>query len=103
MNAWMGYGGVTWSGASVFVRTSDLRASVRPRFVVFADTHEDYLDKCTFWMGKDGYTGREDWHNLPASRHDGSGTLSYADGAVEAHHWKEAQTRQAVQGTYRAG
>ena len=31
-----------------------------------------------------------DW---PATRHDYQGTLSYADGRVEAHRWQDLRTR----------
>ena len=99
MNSFMGYRGVTWSGATMFIRTSDLGTGLRPRFAVFVDTHEDFLRTCMFWMGRD--IGRELWENLPASRHNGSGTYSYADGAVEAYRWKDPLTRQPVRGIFR--
>src|SRR5207253_56047 len=103
MNAWMGFKDANWSGGTPFVRISDLRASARPRFAVFIDEHEDYLHTCIFWMSWDKYNGRETWADLPSSRHNGAGTLSYSDGAVEAHRWREAQTRQPVQGIFLGG
>ena len=32
------------------------------------------------------------WGNLPASYHNGSGNLHFADGHIEAHHWAAADT-----------
>jgi prepilin-type processing-associated H-X9-DG protein len=39
----------------------------------------------------------------PASRHDGKGVLSYADGSAEIHRWQDPQTLQPVLGVQAGG
>ena len=60
------------------------------RIFVFIEEHPDSVD--------DGYFLNNpnvlEWHDLPASSHDGAGSLAYADGHVESHRWKSASTRQ---------
>lgn len=60
------------------------------RIFVFIEEHPDSVD--------DGYflndPGVLEWHDLPASYHDGQASLAYADGHVESHKWKSASTRQ---------
>ena len=100
MNWCMGTDDGRATGAAVFMRTADLRTTPRPRLAVFVDTNEDFLRNCIFGMGRG--VGKEVWVQLPTSRHNGAGTLSYADGAVEIHRWQDPLTRQAVQGIFRA-
>jgi prepilin-type N-terminal cleavage/methylation domain-containing protein/prepilin-type processing-associated H-X9-DG protein len=62
---------------------------------VFLDEHPDTIN--------DGfYMNRWDeaiWGNLPASYHNGAANLSFADGHIENHRWKVADTiRPAVRG-----
>src|SRR6266478_8891951 len=44
----------------------------------------------------------EIWGHLPASRHSGSGELSYTDGHAEIHRWRDARTLRPVQGVQQA-
>ena len=52
---------------------------------VFIDEHEDSIDDAHFltWPNPD-----DRWVNLPAGRHNRSGTLSFADGHAENWKWK---------------
>jgi len=52
---------------------------------VFVDEHEDSIDDAQFltWPNPD-----DRWVNLPAGRHNQSGTLSFADGHAEQWKWK---------------
>jgi prepilin-type processing-associated H-X9-DG protein len=56
---------------------------------VFLDEHPDSID--------DGYflnqSESDQWHDLPASYHDGSASFSFADGHSEKHRWRAATTR----------
>lgn len=63
--------------------------------------HEDFLDLCNFNLAWD--IGRELWHNVPTSRHNGRGTLLYTDNHVELHRWADVRTRPPVQGVFRQG
>jgi prepilin-type processing-associated H-X9-DG protein len=62
------------------------------------DIHEDYIDDCQYAISWD--YNRESFFNLPASRHGRSGVLSYTDGHVELHRWKDPRTFQPVQGLH---
>ena len=37
-------------------------------------------------------TGRNTWVDVPSARHNGGGTISFADGHSELHHWVEPST-----------
>jgi hypothetical protein len=87
-----------WPGSVTFLTRSDISSGPRPELCVFLDIHEDYLDTCQYWLGFD--TGKESFANLPASRHGGSGVLSFTDGRAEIHRWRDARTFQPVKGTH---
>ena len=65
------------------MKQSDLSVGPRPELFVFMDVHEDLLDKCGFDLSNDVGLYHEVWHNLPTSRHGGSGVLSLIDGHAE--------------------
>jgi prepilin-type N-terminal cleavage/methylation domain-containing protein/prepilin-type processing-associated H-X9-DG protein len=79
-----------------FITTAEhLNARQTSKFYVFIDVHEDSIHSPVFWhQVRDGY-----WVELPASRHNGSGTLSFADGHVEVKRWLDASTRKPVEHT----
>jgi len=68
----------------------------RCELLVFMDVHEDSLIDCLFYLGRD--INLELWSHLPASRHMGSGEISYTDGHAEIHRWRDARTLRPVQG-----
>jgi prepilin-type N-terminal cleavage/methylation domain-containing protein/prepilin-type processing-associated H-X9-DG protein len=59
------------------------------RIFVFIEEHPDSVD--------DGYflnnPYKPEWHDLPASYHNGSANLAFADGHVESHRWMNAATK----------
>jgi prepilin-type processing-associated H-X9-DG protein len=59
------------------------------RIFVFIEEHPDSVD--------DGYflnnPYKPEWHDLPASYHNGSANLAFADGHVESHRWLNSSTR----------
>lgn len=67
---------------SEFTRTSDI--------FVFIEEHPDSIN--------DGYfinnTDYPEWHDLPASYHNGSANLAFADGHVENHRWVCQSTKK---------
>lgn len=73
----------------------------RPDLFVFADEHADTIGTPNFDLGFD--VGRQRFANLPSSRHDGSGTLSFMDGRAEMHRWLETSTRQSETGVLKSG
>jgi prepilin-type N-terminal cleavage/methylation domain-containing protein/prepilin-type processing-associated H-X9-DG protein len=60
------------------------------RIFVFIEEHPDSVD--------DGYflnnPYKPEWHDLPASYHNGSANLAFADGHTESHRWLNASTRR---------
>ncbi len=67
----------------------------RRELLVFVDVHEDSLTTCLFDLNG-GIIGGQTWA-LPASRHSGSGEISYTDGHAEIHRWRDARTLRPVQ------
>jgi prepilin-type processing-associated H-X9-DG protein len=53
---------------------------------VFIDEHPDSINDGFFFV-KMGQTA--DWYDLPASYHNGSGGLSFADGHADIKRWKD--------------
>jgi prepilin-type processing-associated H-X9-DG protein len=83
---------------ATFLRRGDFIKAGRGELLVFADVHEDFIDTCLFSL--DRSRSFELWANLPASRHDRRGVISYADGHVEIHKWQDSLTVQPVLGQY---
>jgi len=54
---------------------------------VFLDEHADSIDDLQFMLDPGYAPGSEKWRNLPASYHNGAGSLSFADGHSEIHKW----------------
>jgi prepilin-type N-terminal cleavage/methylation domain-containing protein/prepilin-type processing-associated H-X9-DG protein len=59
------------------------------RIFVFTEEHPDSVDDCYFLNRPDRY----EWHDLPASWHNGGANLAFADGHVEYHQWLDTSTR----------
>jgi prepilin-type N-terminal cleavage/methylation domain-containing protein/prepilin-type processing-associated H-X9-DG protein len=55
---------------------------------VFLDEHPDTIND-GFFMNR---LQEPNWGNLPASYHNGAASLSFADGHVESHRWRVADT-----------
>src|SRR5919108_1711923 len=93
-------GSVLWSAitpkVATFLKRSDLTLRVRAELCVFMDIHEDYINMCQYGLNWDN--GQEVFANLPASRHGGSGVLSFTDGHAVIRRWKDARTFQPVKG-----
>lgn len=62
---------------------------------VFIDEHEDSIRGGEFTFSGGEWKSRW-WADIPASRHAGSGVLSFADGHVEGRKWLNPKTRAPV-------
>jgi prepilin-type N-terminal cleavage/methylation domain-containing protein/prepilin-type processing-associated H-X9-DG protein len=83
INSWMG--GVALPGEDeyrVFRKETDIVSPAPSQAVVFVDEHEKSINEGWFVIDMDG----RGLFDAPATRHDGTFTLSFADGHVEA--WK---------------
>lgn len=97
MNAMIGNAGPFSPGAfnvsnTNYVQFFNISTITRPaQIFVFLDEHPDSID--------DGYFVNQaeipEWHDLPASYHDGGASISFVDGHAEIHHWRYARTRPA--------
>ena len=86
------------TGPNRFRRVSEIRAA--SRMMLFIDEHEDTISSSVF---RDAVPWNDVWGSIPSARHSGAGTLSYVDGHVETHKWRDPQTlvpiRRKLRGT----
>ncbi len=75
------------TGPNRFRRLSEIRAT--SRMMLFIDEHEDTIGTGVF---RDQVPWNDVWGSIPTARHSGAGTLSYVDGHVETHKWRDPQT-----------
>ena len=69
------------------MKVGDLNTPGPVNIYVFLDEHADSLDDLQFMLDPGYAPGSEHWRNLPASYHNGAGSLSFADGHSEIHKW----------------
>lgn len=69
-----------------FFKTADFSSPAN--VFVFLDEHPDTINDGFFMNRWDEYQ----WGNLPASYHNGAGTLTFADGHSEMHRWQVGDT-----------
>jgi prepilin-type N-terminal cleavage/methylation domain-containing protein/prepilin-type processing-associated H-X9-DG protein len=70
-------------------KMQDLNSPGPANIFVFLDEQADSIDDGTFQVNPGYPPGSEQWRNLPASYHNGSGSFSFADGHAEIHRWLE--------------
>jgi len=95
--------GMNWALASEVTRYfkvahkySDIVSPPPAQTFVFIDQHPDYMSDQHFHMFLDKGLSSS-FADIPASRHNGSGTLTFADGHVERRKWEDERTRPEVQ------
>jgi prepilin-type processing-associated H-X9-DG protein len=81
-----------------YLHRGELLTGPREEYLVFVDTHEDALQFCQFGLRRD--INVQIWNELPASRHNRSGTFSLHDGHVEKRRWTDSRTVRPVTGTW---
>lgn len=94
INGWMG--GLALPGQDkfrVFRKETDIVSPAPSEAMVLIDEHERSINEGWFVVDMLGERGFLD---APASRHDGSFTLSFADGHVEAWKLRDASSKQWV-------
>ena len=75
-----------------FLKTSQIPGPAN--FYVFIEEHPDTINDGYFVNTWD----QNKWGNLPASFHNASANLSWADGHIERHRWIPDTVRPAVKG-----
>jgi len=94
MNCWLGSGGLlVFSNKKASNKLTDFNNPPPAKNWVFIDEHEDTIDD-GFFSFINGQ--RSFFQDLPASRHNGAGTLSFADGHVETRKWLDERTKKPV-------
>lgn len=99
MNSYVGQNSKIWTpGYRQFTRQDDF-ISPSETFV-FIDEREESINDGWFVVEMDGFEPRDGslYHleNYPASYHNGSGTLSFADGHAEIHRWRDQRTKPSI-------
>jgi prepilin-type N-terminal cleavage/methylation domain-containing protein/prepilin-type processing-associated H-X9-DG protein len=95
MNGWMGENTHPWKANSpfmVFRKASDLARAGAASLFVFVDEQESSIDDGFFATDPDNQLGQFTVVDIPAARHGRSGTLTFADGHSESHHWVDSRT-----------
>jgi prepilin-type N-terminal cleavage/methylation domain-containing protein/prepilin-type processing-associated H-X9-DG protein len=92
LNCYLGWSGLWDRRLSqtfrVFLKQSDLAATAPSRVFTFQDVNPDSI--CWPYFGI--YMERDSFFNFPNSSHNGGGVISYADGHVEPHRWRDPRT-----------
>jgi prepilin-type N-terminal cleavage/methylation domain-containing protein/prepilin-type processing-associated H-X9-DG protein len=79
----------------IFHKTCDLTAPPAGIYA-FTDVQSDSI--CWPYFGV--HMGKQSFYNFPMSRHNDSGVISYTDGHVETHRWRDPRTIQAISDDY---
>ena len=78
-------------------KSSDLNTPGAANVFVFLDEHADSINDLQFRVRGGAAVNQEKWNDLPASYHNGSGSLSFADGHSEIHKWRNSKTYNTAQ------
>lgn len=93
---WLGF--LTKKKYHVFRKLSDVSVMGHSKAYVFIDEHPDSINFGDFAVAmNDGLPPTRTYIiDYPASTHNGSGGLSFADGHAEVHKWKDPRTKKPV-------
>jgi prepilin-type N-terminal cleavage/methylation domain-containing protein/prepilin-type processing-associated H-X9-DG protein len=92
-NDWLSH--LTKKNYRVFRKTTDIQPMGPSRAFVFIDEHPDSLNYGDLAVAMNDGLPPQRIHiiDYPASTHNGSGGLSFADGHVEIHKWLDSRTK----------
>lgn len=82
----------------LYNRLSDLVNPTPKNHFVFIEEHPDSMAGCDFYVNMDGLNSPRSSRivDFPAYFHNGSASVSFADGRVEVHRWSNPQTMPKV-------
>jgi prepilin-type processing-associated H-X9-DG protein len=84
-----------------FAKRSQIQRPAPSLAWVFIDEHEDTIGTPRFEMAPEAPSPNQIfWPALPASRHGLAGALSYVDGHVELHRWRDPRTTPKPTGQF---
>jgi prepilin-type N-terminal cleavage/methylation domain-containing protein len=81
------YGSGTGSVGHAAQKSSDLSRCGPVHVFVILDEHGDSINDGVFRLDPGAASNNEKWNDLPASYHNGCGSLSFADGHSVIHKW----------------
>ncbi len=94
--------GMNWSLSSertievtAIRRFAEIQQPSPAQMFVFIDQHPDYISDIHFHMSL-ASGGQAFFQDLPSANHNGSGTLTYADGHAERRKWVDQRTKPEV-------
>lgn len=94
--------GMNWSLSSertieieVIKRFADIQRPAPAQMFVFIDQHPDFISDIHFHMSL-ASGGQAFFQDVPSASHNGSGTLTYADGHAERRKWVDQRTKPEV-------
>jgi prepilin-type N-terminal cleavage/methylation domain-containing protein/prepilin-type processing-associated H-X9-DG protein len=95
-NDWLSF--LTQQPYKVFRKLSDIDPMGHSQAFVFIDEHPDSINFGDFAVAMNDGIAPTRVHiiDYPASTHNGSGGLSFADGHAEVHRWVDDRTRQPI-------
>jgi prepilin-type N-terminal cleavage/methylation domain-containing protein/prepilin-type processing-associated H-X9-DG protein len=93
LNNFLGSNSRTWSGQGVIVTNLTQIKSPIDMFIIL-DERADSINDGLFWSDPD-----TSWQmvDFPGAYHNGSGSLSFADGHAETHRWNDTRTNPILQ------
>jgi prepilin-type N-terminal cleavage/methylation domain-containing protein/prepilin-type processing-associated H-X9-DG protein len=93
----LGLGEFAWANPPFYHSATDVGHLSQSKLMVMIEEHEDTIFTTAFRP-----PGNDSWgtQGLPASRHNGSCAVSFADGHVEVRKWLEASTKRPVTGKH---
>ncbi len=103
MNGFVG-GTVEWTTMGytsyrTFLKDSDFATPGPAKTFVFIDEHPDSINDELLSMQMPAvasWPAAAAWSDVPASQHNGACGISFADGHVEIHQWRDANTKRPV-------
>ncbi len=90
-----------WNGQNftLFRRASELNNPGPSKTWVMIDEREDSINDSFFVVDMQGYPAKQNLNiliDVPASYHNGSGALNFADGHAEIHRWTDSRSKPPV-------
>jgi prepilin-type N-terminal cleavage/methylation domain-containing protein/prepilin-type processing-associated H-X9-DG protein len=86
------------AGYKVFAKLSDIRSMSPAGVFAFQDVHPDNICLPAFVVNMPGSPDGEGFYHYPSGLHSRGGVVSFADGHIEHHRWKDRRTVAPVTG-----
>jgi prepilin-type N-terminal cleavage/methylation domain-containing protein/prepilin-type processing-associated H-X9-DG protein len=99
MNAYVGHRGGAFKGVpdsryTIFRKGADIKTMASSSLMVFVDVNPESICRPLFAV----YMDQEQMCHYPASHHNGSGNISFADGHIETHRWLDPRVARPRKG-----